>query len=329
LVDLEGILRKPQIKKPQIKKPQIRKPQLQKVDGTLDNINKHKYGSRRSPVEFIAESIFLLCACIAVLSIALITIYIFLQGTPAIFKIGFLNFVAGNFWRPLENQFGILPMITVSLLGTIGAVTLGTLIGLFTAIFLAEIAPERFTRVFRPAIELLAGIPSVVYGFFGLTVIVPTIRNILGGPGNSLLAVIIILSVMILPTIVSISEASLRAVPKEYKEGSLALGASHIRTIFKVMLPAARTGIVASVVLGTGRAIGETMAVILVAGNTPAFPSSLLAPVRTLTVNIAMEMGYAFGLHREALFATGVILFLFIMALNIISNIIVYRGRQV
>ncbi|MGI6588482.1 MAG: phosphate ABC transporter permease subunit PstC [Peptococcia bacterium] len=278
--------------------------------------------------EILVENSFLLCACVAIISIVIITLYIFSQGMPALLKIGVGDFVLGHVWKPLENQFGILPMIVVSLLGTLGAVFLGTVVGLFTAIFLAEIAPNWLVKIFRPAIDLLAGIPSVVYGFFGLVVIVPIIRNTLGGPGNSLLAVIIILSIMILPTIISISETSLRSVPREYKEGSLALGASPIKTIFKVIVPAARSGILAAIVLGTGRAIGETMAVILVAGNTPIFPESILSPVRTLTVNIAMEMGYAYGLHREALFATGVILFLFIMALNIVFNLLVYQKES-
>lgn len=285
--------------------------------------NRPKHG-RRGFWEAIAENSFFASALVAIIAIVVITVYIFVQGMPALIKIGILDFSFGQVWKPLENQFGIFPMIMASLLGTFGAVLLGGVIGLFTAIFLAEIAPPWLVAIFRPAIELLAGIPSVVYGFFGLVVLVPLIRHTWGGPGNSLLAVIIILSIMILPTIISISETALRAVPREYREGSLALGASPMKTIFKVLVPAAHSGILAAIVLGTGRAIGETMAVILVAGNTPLLPDSLLAPVRTLTVNIAMEMGYAYGLHREALFATGVILFLFIMALNIIFNLIVY-----
>ncbi len=278
---------------------------------------------KKNSLEVIVENSFLFCALMAVSAIIMIALYVFIHGMPAIFKIGAGEFILGQVWRPLENLFGIFPMIVVSLLATLGAVFIGTLIGLFTAIFLAEIAPPWVVTVFRPAIELLAGIPSVVYGFFGLLMIVPLIRSNFGGTGNSLLAVIIILSIMILPTIISISETSLRAVPKEYKEGSLALGASPIRTIFKVIVPAARSGILAAIVLGTGRAIGETMAVILVAGNAPILPDSILAPVRTLTVNIALEMGYAYGLHQEALFATGVILFLFIMALNLILYLMV------
>lgn len=271
------------------------------------------------------ETIFLVCACVAILSVAVITVYVFAKGSPAIFKIGVWDFLTGLVWQPKAEIFGIYPMIVASVLGTLGAIAIGITIGLFTAIFLAEIAPKWLARIFRPAIELLAGIPSVVYGFFGLMVLVPIISKHLGGAGNSLLAVIIILSVMILPTIVSISETSIRAVPETYKEGSLALGATHMQTIFKVMIPAARSGIMAAIVLGAGRAIGETMAVILVSGNTPLLPHALTDRVRTLTANIALEMGYASGLHQDALFATGVVLFIFIMLLNIILNVMMRR----
>jgi phosphate transport system permease protein len=271
------------------------------------------------------ETIFLICACVAILSVAVITVYVFAKGSPAIFKIGVWEFITGLVWQPKAEIFGIFPMIAASVLGTLGAIVIGIAIGLFTAIFLAEIAPKWLAGLFRPAIELLAGIPSVVYGFFGLMVLVPLISKYLGGAGNSLLAVIVILSVMILPTIISISETSIRAVPESYKEGSLALGASHMQTIFRVLLPAARSGIMAAVVLGTGRAIGETMAVILVSGNTPLLPRALTDRVRTLTANIALEMGYASGLHQDALFATGVVLFVFIMLLNILLNVMIRR----
>lgn len=280
---------------------------------------------RRKLWESIIESIFLVCAAVSILSVIVITIYVFTKGSPAIYKVGVWSFLTGTSWQPLAGIFGILPMITASILGTLGAVVFGVLIGLFTAIFLAEIAPRQITAVVRPAIELLAGIPSVVFGFFGLMVIVPIIRKYLGGAGNSLLAVIIILSVMILPTVISMSETSIRAVPLATKEGSLALGASHMQTIFKVILPSAKSGIMASIVLGTGRAIGETMAVILVSGNTALIPHALTDRVRTLTANIALEMGYASGLHQETLFATGVVLFVFIMILNVILNIILHK----
>lgn len=285
----------------------------------------YKSKSKKRVIEKIIEGIFFICASAAVLSIAVITIYIFAKGSPAILKIGIFKFIAGMSWHPTEGEFGILPMIVASLLGTLGAIVIGVSIGLFTAIFLAEIAPNRIAGIFRPAIELLAGIPSVVYGFFGLVVIVPLITKFFGGTGNSLLAVIIILAIMILPTVISISETSIRAVPKEYKEGSLALGASHIQTIFKVIIPAARSGIMAGIILGIGRAIGETMAVLMVSGNRALIPHSVLEPVRTLTGSIALEMSYAFGLHQQALFGIGVVLFVFIMALNIILNIAVHK----
>jgi phosphate transport system permease protein len=278
----------------------------------------------------IIEAIFLVCAALSILSVIVITIYVFAKGSPAIFKVGVLNFLFGAVWQPEANQFGIFPMIVSSVLGTIGAVVIGIFIGLFTAVFLAELAPKKLAEVIRPAVELLAGIPSVVFGFFGLMVLVPIISKYFGGAGNSLLAVIIILSVMILPTVISLSETSIRAVSPTLKEGSLALGASHIQTIFKVILPAAKSGIMASIVLGTGRAIGETMAVILVSGNTALVPHAITDRVRTMTANIALEMGYASGLHQETLFATGVILFVFIMLLNITLNIILRRrdGEQ-
>ncbi len=285
---------------------------------------------KRKLQERIIEAIFLICAAISILSVIVITIYVFAKGSPAIFKVGVLNFLFGAVWQPEANQFGILPMIVSSVLGTIGAVVIGVFIGLFTAVFLAELAPKKLAEVIRPAVELLAGIPSVVFGFFGLMVLAPIISKYFGGAGNSLLAVIIILSVMILPTVISLSETSICAVSPTLKEGSLALGASHIQTIFKVILPAAKSGIMASIVLGTGRAIGETMAVILVSGNTALIPHAITDRVRTMTANIALEMGYAGGLHQETLFATGVILFIFIMLLNITLNILLRRrdGEQ-
>lgn len=278
--------------------------------------------------EKTVETWFLLCAIIAILFLGIISIYLFLEGTPAIFKIGLKEFILGSKWMPSAEIFGIFPMIIASIYGTLGAIVLGVPIGIFTAIFMAEIAPEPIVKIVRPAIELLAGIPSVIYGFFGLIVIVPIIDNIFGNGGNSLLAAIIILGIMILPTIVNISESAIREVPKSYKEGSLALGASQIQTIFRVILPAARSGILAGVVLGIGRAIGETMAVILVAGNTPLLPESITDRVRTMTSNIALEMSYAFGLHQEALFATGVILFIFIILINVALHLLVFRSEK-
>lgn len=294
------------------------------VPGKTVNGNK-----LRAIWEKIIEVFFFLCASTAVISVIVITIYIFAQGTPAILKIGPLKFVLGKLWRPEAEIFGVLPMIIGSIYATLGAIIIGVPIGIFTAIFLSELAPGWLIKIVRPAVELLAGIPSVIYGFFGLVIIVPLIEDKLNvSAGNSLLAASIILGIMILPTVVSISEAAIRAVPQSYKEGSLAMGASHIQTIFKVILPAARSGILAAVVLGIGRAVGETMAVILVAGNAPMMPKALTGPIRTLTANIAMEMGYAYGLHREALFGSGVILFIFIMMLNIILNVSTYKAGE-
>lgn len=275
---------------------------------------------RKEIVEKAVEKSFFSVSLFAVIGIMLIAVFIFIKGMPAIFEIGFSNFIFGRIWNPSADLFGIFPMIIASLLGTLGALIIGLPLGVLTAVLLSEIAPIWIQRLLRPAVDLLAGVPSVLYGFFGLVVIVPMLDDLFGGGGNSLLAVMIILAIMILPTIVSISESALRSVPKQYKEGSLALGTSHIYTIFKVMIPAAKSGILSAVVLATGRAIGETMAVILVAGNSPLIPGSLMDRVRTLTANIAIEMGYAYGLHQEALFATGVILFVFIMILNIVMT---------
>lgn len=276
--------------------------------------------------EKIIEKIFFISACMAIVSVATITFFIFAKGGPAIIEIGMFDFIFGKDWYPEAEILGILPMIVTSLYATFGAIIIGVPIGILTAVFIAEIAPKWLVKIVRPAVELLAGIPSVVYGFFGLIIIVPMIDEYFGGGGNSLLAVIIILSVMILPTIISISETSLRALPKEYKEGSLALGASHIQTIFKVMIPAAKSGILTAVILGIGRAIGETMAVILVAGNSIKIPLSLFDRVRPMTAHIALEMSYAApGLHENALFGTGVILFVFIMGLNIILSMISHK----
>jgi len=231
-------------------------------------------------------------------------------------KYGLTHFITGKFWHPNDSAFGLLPMIIGSIYVTIGSLILGVPLGIGCAIFLAEMAPKKLVLVIRPAIELLAGIPSVVYGFYGLVVLVPLIREIFGGRGFSVLAGSIVLAIMILPTIINISEDSIRAVPREFKEGSFALGATHWQTIKYVMLPTARSGIITAVVLGMGRAIGETMAIILVTGNVAVAPTSILEPVRTLTANIAIEMGYAAGDHSSALFATGIVLFVFIMILN-------------
>lgn len=281
---------------------------------------------KRMRAELFFRRLFFLSATAAIAAVVAITIFIFASGLPAIVEIGFFDFVFGAKWKPSADIYGIFPMIIGSFAATGGAILIGVPMGIFTAIFMSEIAPDYLSRLIRPAIELLAGIPSVVYGFWGLVVLVPLIDKLWGGGGNSLLAAIVILTIMILPTIVNVSEAALRAVPKTYGQGSLALGASKVETIFRVKLPAAKSGILAAVVLGIGRAIGETMAVILVAGNTPQIPGALTDRIRTMTANIAMEMGYAFGIHQEALFATGVVLFIFIMALNLILNRVTHKA---
>ncbi len=280
--------------------------------------NKNKY-----IIEKVTKNIFLLSALVSVASLLLIIGFVFYKGlTPFVVKgYSFIDFITGTKWLPSQDTFGIAPMILASIFATLGALVIGVPIGILTAVFIAEVAPKKLSKMISPAVELLAGIPSVLYGVFGLAVIVPAIQNIFNLPkGQSLLAVIIVLAVMMLPTIVTVSETAIRAVPKAYKEGSLALGASKIETIFKVILPAARSGILAAVVLGVGRAIGETMAVILVAGNSPVIPSSIMDSVRPLTTNIALEMGYAFGTHQEMLFATGVVLFTFILLLNLVLS---------
>lgn len=280
--------------------------------------NKSKY-----VIEKTSHIIFLGSALIAVVSLLLIIGFVFYKGlTPFVSKgYSFTDFLFGTKWVPSADQFGILPMILASIFGTLGSLVIGVPVGILTAVFIAEVAPRKIGKIISTAVELLAGIPSVLYGVFGLAVIVPWIKNTLNLPkGESLLAIIIVLSIMMLPTIVTVSETAIRAVPKAYKEGSLALGASKIETIFKVVLPAAKSGILAAVVLGVGRAIGETMAIILVAGNSPVIPTSLTQSVRPLTTNIALEMGYAFGTHQEMLFATGIILFLFILILNLVLS---------
>ncbi|MBW8381194.1 MAG: phosphate ABC transporter permease subunit PstC [Youngiibacter sp.] len=266
--------------------------------------------------EKFSEGIFLILALSSLSVLALITVFIIIQGLPIISKVGLINFIFGMKWAPSQGAFGIFPMIVGSVSVTLGAAILGVPIAICCSIFLAEFAPAKMRNIFRPAIQLLAGIPSVVYGFWGVLFIVPTIRKYLGGPGLSILAGSIILAIMILPTIISISEVSLLSLPRQYKEGGLALGLTHWQTIHSLLLPAAKSGIVSSIILGIGRAIGETMAVIMVLGNAVAIPESILDPVRTLTTNIGIEMGYASGDHQHALFATGIVLFVIIMTLN-------------
>jgi len=278
----------------------------------LNNLNRF--------IERCIKSVLFFCAAISIFVVLLITVFVCIEGFPIIKKYGLLNFILGRKWYPLDGVFGIFPMIIGSIYVTCGALLFGVPLGVGCAIFLAEIAPQKIAKILRPGIELLAGIPSVVYGFYGLVVIVPLIKKYFGGSGFSVLAASVILTVMILPTIVNISEDAIRAVPAEYKEGSLALGATHWQTIKRVILPTARSGIMTAIVLGMGRAIGETMAVILVTGNVAKIPRSFLDPVRTLTSNIAIEMPYSAGEHTQALFATGIVLFVLIMFLNILST---------
>ena len=266
----------------------------------------------------IAEKLFLFIAFSAILSLLLITFFIFQQGIPLIAKIGLGNFFSTT-WSPTKGQFGILSMIIGSLMVTAGALVVGVPFGLACAIFLAEFSTKAVQNTLKPVLELLAGIPSVVYGFIGIVILVPFIRQNFGGPGFSVLAASIILGVMILPTIVSISYDSLLSVPNTYREGSYAVGATKWQTVTMLLLPAARSGIVAGIILGMGRAIGETMAVIMIAGNALKIPGSILDSVRTLTSTIALELGYAAGDHRAALFACGAFLFLIIIVLNIIA----------
>lgn len=276
--------------------------------------------------ETLIEKGLAFCAALFVIVIAIITIFIFARGLPILLKIGLADFLFNTDWRPTSGHFGIGAMIIGSMVVTAFSMLWAVPLGVITAVFMAEVAPFRVGRLLGNLVELLAGIPSVVYGFVGLVLIVPFIRNYLGGNGLSVMAGAIILGIMILPTIINISRDSIHAVPKEYKEGSLALGATHYQTIRMVILPAARSGIITAVVLGMGRAIGETMAVVMVTGNSPIIPSGILSPVRTMTSNIVLEMGYAAGDHQAALFATGVVLFIFIVVLNVLVNKAVKAG---
>jgi len=277
--------------------------------------------------ENLSRRIFLVLAFSSISVLALITIFIIINGVPIIAEVGLLKFIFGMSWSPSQGEYGIFPMIVGSVTVTLGAAIVGVPIGICCSIFLTEFAPSVLRNLFRPAIQLLAGIPSVVYGFWGLIFIVPFIRTYLGGPGLSILAGSLILAIMVLPTVISISEVSILALPRQYKEGALALGMTHWQTIRSVLLPSAKSGIVAAVILGIGRAIGETMAVIMVLGNAVAVPASILDPVRTLTTNIGIEMGYASGVHQQALFATGIVLFIIIMILNASAQYITRKKK--
>ena len=277
--------------------------------------------------EKIMQLVFLAAACASIALVAMICFFLFANGLPTIGKIGISDFLLGQKWRPNNDIYGILPMIMGSIYVTLGACITGVPIGILTAIFMARFCPSGVYKFLKPAVELLAGIPSVIYGFFGLVVLVPFIRDTFGGTGSSMLTASLLLGMMILPTLISVAEAALRAVPDSYYEGALALGAGHVRSVFFTVVPAAKSGIMAAIILGVGRAIGETMAVIMVAGNQARMPQGLLEGVRTMTTNIVIEMGYAADLHRDALIATAVVLFIFIMLIN--STFSYLKGKVV
>ncbi|MEE1196366.1 MAG: phosphate ABC transporter permease subunit PstC [Lachnospiraceae bacterium] len=275
--------------------------------------------------------VFLIAACTSVLAVVLICVFLFANGVPAIAEIGLFDFLLGKEWRPSNNIYGILPMILGSIYVTAGAILIGVPIALLTSVFMAKYCPKKIYPLFRSAINLMAGVPSIVYGFFGMVLIVPTIRNLFPEAyisGSSMLAASVLLGIMILPTIIGVTETSIRSVPDSYYEGSLALGATHERSVYCIVFPAAKSGIMAGIVLGIGRAIGETMAVIMVAGNQPRMPQGILEGVRTMTANIVTEMGYAAELHREALIATGVVLFVFILVINLAVSALKRRANN-
>ena len=271
--------------------------------------------------ESIMHIVFFIAACVSVACVALICIFLFKNGLTAIGQIGPWQFLSGTEWRPLNEIFGIFPMIIGSIYVTAGAIIVGVPLGIICAIFMAKFCPDPLYKIMKPAINLMAGIPSIVYGFFGLVVLVPIIQELRNGSGKGVFTASILLGIMILPTIVNVSESAIRAVPTSYYEGALALGDTKEKSIFRTVVPAAKSGIVAGVILGIGRAIGETMAVIMVAGNQPVVPNGIFSGVRTMTANIVLEMGYASGLHREALIATGVVLFVFILLINVLFSL--------
>lgn len=279
--------------------------------------------------ETFMKLIFFAAACTSVLAVVLICVFLFAQGIPAIHEIGFVKFIFGTEWRPSNDIYGIFPMLIGSIYVTAGALILGVPVALLTSIYMAYFCPKKIYSFLKNAINLMAGIPSIIYGFFGLVVVVPVIRFLTDGEaGTSMLAASVILAIMVLPTIVGVTESSLRSVPQSYYEGSLALGATHERSVYVIMFPAAKSGIMAGIVLGIGRVIGETMAVNMVAGNQPRMPQGILEGLRTMTGNIVMEMGYATGLHREALIATGVVLFVFILLINLLVSLLNRREKN-
>ena len=280
----------------------------------------------RSKIRNIKESgmklLFFIAALTSIAAILLMCVFLLANGVPAIKEIGILNFITGKKWGPTQGLYGIFPMIVGSIYITAGAILIGVPIGILTAVYLTKYSSKKMYRILKPAIELLAGIPSIVYGFFGLVVLVPFMQFLFGGSGKGVLTASVLLGIMILPTLISVAQTSLKSLPDHYYEGSIALGATHERSIFFVMIPAARSGIMAGIILGVGRAIGETMAVVMVAGNQAVIPNSILSGVRSLTANIVLEMGYAADLHRDALISTALVLFVFILIINLSFSIL-------
>lgn len=281
--------------------------------------------------ETIAKYIFLLAAVTSIICVIIICLFLFANGIPAMAEIGVFDFLLGEKWKPknIPASYGIFPMIIGSIYVTAGAIIIGVPIGILTAVFMAKFCPKFIYKYLKAAVDLLAGIPSIIYGFFGIMIIVPMVKDLFGGNGNSILTASILLGMMILPTIIGVTESAIRAIPENYYEGALALGATHESSIFRVILPAAKSGILAAVILGIGRAMGETMAVMMVIGNQARIPNSILKGVRTLTTNIVLEMGYATGLHESALIATAVVLFIFILIINISFTVIKNRTKEV
>ena len=279
--------------------------------------------------EKIMGGVFFAAALTSILAVLLICVFLFANGIPAMGKVGLFKFLAGTNWAPTDSpaSFGIFPMILGSIYVTAGAIVIGVPVGILTSIFMSRYCPKPLYKILKPATELLAGIPSIVYGFFGLVVLVPFVKTVFGGNGNSMLTASILLGIMILPTIIGVSESAIRSVPESYYEGALALGATKERSIFKTVIPAAKSGVMSGIILGMGRAIGETMAVVMVAGNQAIIPDSITSGVRTLTANIVLEMAYATGLHRRALIATAVVLFVFVLIINVCFSIINRRSE--
>jgi phosphate transport system permease protein len=278
--------------------------------------------------ENFMKIVFLIAACASIIAVILICVFMFGNGIPAIKEIGLFQFLFTTKWKPLNDIYGIFPMIVGSLYVTAGAIIIGVPLGVLSAVYLAKFCPEKIYKVLKPSINLMAGIPSIVYGFFGLVVLVPLMQDLFGGGGKSILTASIMLGIMILPTIIGVSESAIRAVPESYYEGSLALGATHERSVFFTTIPAAKSGIMAGIILGIGRAIGETLAVSMVIGNQPILPEGVLSGIRTMTTNIVLEMGYAEGLHREALIATAVVLFVFILIINLLFSLVKRRAKS-